>query len=381
MEFEKNYNLFINNYEESFFFEKNFLISSIIFKHNRINYNIKNNNYTVSIKNGYKENPFYKRNFIFIRFLKFFKDLQIFPIKLSFYIQKIKFISKKGEEKNDFSHTTVFEMNLKGEKLSFYFSYPSIFEMYKIKNMIEYFLIYKIKIINEIIKNIPLIFGNGCAGVLFHEIVSHPLEGDIFKNSYYRNKIGEKVSNENLTIYDDPTYSGLPIRRKIDDEGEICLKKILIEKGVLKNILCNNAYSKLFLFPAGNGRISMENPIPYPRGTNTILDSIRENNISFDKVYPNFIFIPFVKKASFFPPDKIRVIAGPAFLYLNKKIYGKINYLIIEENIKNLLSSIDFIGGKVENCITFGTCTKMRAKVFVGSASPVVSFLNINYRL
>ncbi|MEJ5167182.1 MAG: metallopeptidase TldD-related protein, partial [Thermoanaerobaculia bacterium] len=239
----------------------------------------------------------------------------------------------------------------------------------------------KLKILSEIPKNLPVIFGEGSGGVLFHEILSHPLEGDVFKNSCYKNKLGEKISKDFLTVYDDPTFKGLPVCRKFDDEGEVCLRKPLLEKGVLKNILCDNYYSKAYLFPPGNARICLENPIPLPRATNTLVQEVKENqNFSMD-IYPNFLFIPFIKKASFSPPDKISLLAGPVFYYLNRKLYGKILNLKIEGSIREFLSGIDFVGGKLKNCITFGTCLKDGGKLFVGAASPDLSFLNLRYRI
>lgn len=380
MEFEKNYVLLIKDYQESYFFYKNILIPSLSFKVYKIDYNLKNINYNVNITNKFKNNPFFSHKYFFYRFLKYFKNLKIFPVKLTFYLQKITYLSKKIE-KVDFTHTFLFEANFNNEKISFYYSFPSIYEILKTKILFNFFLNNKLKTINDIPKNLPLLFGMGCAGVLFHEIVSHPLEGDVFKDSFYRDKIGEKVAKENLTVFDDPLYDGLCLRRKFDDEGEDCFKKALIEKGILKSLLCNNIFSKIFLFPPGNARISLQNPIPYPRSYNTIVDGVKGNEISFNEIYPNFLYIPIIKKASFIPPDRVRVLAGPLFYYFNGKIYGKINSLFIEEKINKFLSNIDFIGEKIENCINFGTCTKDGGKVFTGASSPLLSFLNINYKI
>lgn len=380
MEFEKNYVLLIKDYQESYFFDKNILIPAFSFKAYEFSYNLKNNNYNIKIKNRFKNNPFFSHKYFFYRFLKYFKNLKICPLKLTFYLQKLTYLSKKIE-KVDFVQTTILETFVNNEKISFYYSFPSSYEIYKTKILLNFFLNDKLKILNDIPRNLPILFGMGCAGVLFHEIIAHPLEGDVFKDSFYRNKIGEKVAKEDLTVFDDPLYNGLCLRRKFDDEGEVCFKKVLIEKGIVKNLLCNNIFSKILLFPPGNGRISLQNPIPSPRSYNTIVDGVKENKISFNEIYPNFLYIPIIKKASFIPPDKVRVLTGPLFYYFNGKIYGKINSLLIEEKVSKFLSNIDFIGEKIENCMTFGTCTKDGGKVFTGSASPILSFINISYKL
>lgn len=378
MEIEKKYAILMQNFEENYSFngkkEENFLFRVL-----RLNYRIKNNNYNVEIQNKLESFPRHLHRFALLRFFRYFFYLNI-PVSISFFSQKITFASRKDEKKCDFSFTTLMEFGFK-EKISFYFCYPSISDIKRLKKILNLILDDKLKIVSEIPKNLPVIFGEGSGGVLFHEIISHPLEGDVFKNTYYKNKLGEKISRDFLTVYDDPTFKGLPICRKFDDEGENCSRKPLLEKGILKNILCNNYYSRIFLFPPGNARVCLDNPIPLPRATNTIVEANKKEDLSPLNLYPNFLFIPFIKKASFSPPDRIYLIAGPAYYYLNKKKYGKILNLKIEGNIGEFLSGIDFLGGKLKNCITFGTCLKDGGKLFVGAASPDVSFINLRYTL
>ncbi len=379
MEFEKKYSVIIESFEENYVFDK-FKKFSSSFRVLKINYKFKKNNFDIEIQNKFNENPFFYHKFLPLRVLKNFSDFNSFSTKLNFYIKKFSFISSKGEEKLDFTHTTVIEFKEK-EKYVFYFSFPSIEILKKIKNFLNNFILNNFKVINEVPKNLPLIFGEGSGGVLFHEIVSHPLEGDIFKECYYKNKIGERVSKEFLTVYDFPNYPDLPVSRNIDDEGEVCQKKPLIEKGILKNVLCNNFFSKQLLFPPGNGRMTEENPLPLPRATNTVVKGVLGNKIPFFEIYSNFLYIPFIKEAKFIPPNYVFVKTGPVFFYLNKKLKGKINSLSIEEKIEKFLSNVDFVGEKIENCLSFGTCTKNSGKLFVGAASPFVSFLNLSYRI
>lgn len=378
MEIERKYAILIENFEENYIFnersEKN-----ASFRVLKLNYLIKNNNFNVEVKSKVRNNPFFFHNFAALRFYKFFSGLKI-PFNLSFFLKKIVFFDKKFEKKWDFSQTTVLEF-FQDEKISFYFSFPETSDLKRVRNLLNYFLEEKLKILSDIPKNLPLIFGEGTGGVLFHEIVSHPLEADIFKISYYKDKIGEKVTKDFITIYDDPTARGFPVKRRFDDEGENCSKRILIEKGILKNILCTNFYSKTFLFPPGNGRFCMENPFPLPRATNIILEPVIKNNSPLYEIYPNFLFIPFIKKASFLPPDRVEIVAGPVFYYLNKKIYGKIKYLKISGNISDFLKGIDFVSCRARRCLTFGICSKDGGKLFAGALSPDISFINLSYKI
>jgi len=378
MEIEKNYSIMFENFNEIYKFDgiKRNLLSFRVLK---INYKLKKNLFNIEIHNEFKENHFFRYKFLSSKIFKIFSDLKM-PASIEFYQKKFSFFKGKDEKKWDFSLTTVLEIKEK-EKIYFYFSYPSLEILGKIKNFINSFILNDLKTANEIPKNLPIVFGEGSAGVLFHEAVSHPLEGDIFKECYYKNKIGERVSKEFLTVFDFPYYPKLPVLRKIDDEGEECQRKPLIEKGVLKNVLCNDFFSKELLFPPGNGWVAEENPIPLPRATNTVVDGIKGNNIKFNEIYSDFLYIPFIKDAKFFPPDFVFIKAGPVFFYFNKKLYKKIDYLTLEEKIENILSNVDFIGEKVERCLTFGTCIKNGGKLFVGAASPVVSFLNLSYKI
>jgi len=67
-------------------------------------------------------------------------------------------------------------------------------------------------------------------------------------------KVGEKVFNEKLTIYDDPLNDTYPGARTFDDEGVACVDFPLVENGVLKNFYYDLNYAqKLGAQPSGHG--------------------------------------------------------------------------------------------------------------------------------
>lgn len=57
-------------------------------------------------------------------------------------------------------------------------------------------------------------------------------------------KIGEKIFDEKITIYDDPLNDKMPNARSFDDEGTLCRYLPIIEKGRLKNFYYDLHYSK-----------------------------------------------------------------------------------------------------------------------------------------
>lgn len=73
------------------------------------------------------------------------------------------------------------------------------------------------------------------------------------KLSFLSDKLGKKIGNEHITIYDDGRIPGKLGTRPYDSEGVPTQKNKVIEKGVLKNFLCNTyAGKKLNLRSTGN---------------------------------------------------------------------------------------------------------------------------------
>jgi PmbA protein len=60
------------------------------------------------------------------------------------------------------------------------------------------------------------------------------------ERSAFKDKIGEKVASEIVTVWDDGLLDGGLSTSKFDGEGVPCQKTVVIEKGVLKNFLYDN---------------------------------------------------------------------------------------------------------------------------------------------
>src|SRR6476619_2935139 len=81
----------------------------------------------------------------------------------------------------------------------------------------------------------PVVLGNGWAGVLLHEAVGHGLEGDFNRKgtSAFSGRIGERVAAKGVTVFDDGTIPGRRGSLTIDDEGTPTGRTILIDDGIL----------------------------------------------------------------------------------------------------------------------------------------------------
>ena len=111
-------------------------------------------------------------------------------------------------------------------------------------------------------------------GTVIHEACGHGLEADIVEkdHSIYRDKIGEKVAHDSVTMIDDPTIPCLYGSYRYDDEGTPAKRNVLIENGVLKAYLTDILSSKASGLPlTGNGRRQSYRNIPVPRMSNTLL--------------------------------------------------------------------------------------------------------------
>jgi len=73
------------------------------------------------------------------------------------------------------------------------------------------------------------------------------------KTSFLQNKLGTKIADDRITIYDDGLIPGLLGTTPFDTEGIPAQKTIVVEQGILKNYLCNTyAARKLKLASTGN---------------------------------------------------------------------------------------------------------------------------------
>jgi PmbA protein len=101
------------------------------------------------------------------------------------------------------------------------------------------------------------------AAIVFEPRTARALLGDLFDAvnggaiyrhaSFLAGKLGEKIAAKSLTVIDDPTLPGLFGSQPFDDEGVVCRRTVVIEKGVLRSYLLNS-YSarKLGLKTTGN---------------------------------------------------------------------------------------------------------------------------------
>ena len=136
----------------------------------------------------------------------------------------------------------------------------------------------------------PVILKNRAAGVFFHEILGHRVEGHRQKDDdfgqTFTQKVGEQIVAPIITVYDDPTmthFKNIPLRGHYlyDDEGTPAQKAVLVENGILKGFLMGRSPIKNFPNSNGHGRKSYGRKVVSRMGVTVVK---AQNQISYDEL-------------------------------------------------------------------------------------------------
>ncbi len=220
----------------------------------------------------------------------------------------------------------------------------------------------------------PVVLSSDAGGTMIHEAIGHGLELDIVNDgmSVYKDKIGQKVASEKITIIDDGT---IPFKRgttNFDDEGTPTEKTILVENGILVNYMSDilNAM-KSNRKSTGNGRRESYRFRPIPRMTNTYIAPGDDNPEDIIKSVEKGIF---VKKMG---GGQVNTVTGDfvfeiseGYLIENGEIGDPIRDTTLIGNGPEILKIIDMVGNDLGFGI--GTCGKDGQGVPVSDAQPTL---------
>lgn len=153
----------------------------------------------------------------------------------------------------------------------------------------------------------PAILGGRAAGVFFHEILGHRLEGHRLKSvtdgQTFKAKLGEQILPKNFTLYFDPTireYKGLTLWGfyDYDNQGVKARRVNVIENGVLTGFIMSRQPMEGFLESNGHGRrqssssfgsvsrqsnlfVEVENPVSADELKEMLLQRVRDQGREF----------------------------------------------------------------------------------------------------
>lgn len=220
----------------------------------------------------------------------------------------------------------------------------------------------------------PVVIAGSAGGTLIHEAVGHALEADlIFEGmSFLKGKLGKKVASELITVVDDATLPGKRGSFAFDDEGSLAQRTVLIDRGILKNYLCDRLCAqRLSLKSTGNGRRESYEYRPIPRMTNTLLESGLDHPDDIIKSVKQGLLV--TKMGG----GQVDTLSGQfvfdaeeAFVIEKGTIGPPIKKVSLTSSAQNVLMNIDRVGTDLG--FASGTCGKNDQEVPVTDAIPTI---------
>ncbi len=226
-----------------------------------------------------------------------------------------------------------------------------------------------------------VVVGAGSGGVLLHEAVGHGLEGDFNRQgtSLYSGRIGERVANELVTIYDDGNLPGERGTVTVDDEGNPGEHKVLVERGVLRSYMHDHQNAHLMGGRStGNGRRQSFRVMPQPRMCNTYMP---DGESTYDEIVGS------VKRGIFatsFAGGQVEISKGDfvfmlaeGYLIEDGKLTAPIRGASLIGNGPDVMNRVIAVGNDGRLAGRYYTCGKGGQYVPVGVGMPTVKISSV----
>lgn len=215
-------------------------------------------------------------------------------------------------------------------------------------------------------------------GVFSHEAIGHACEADgvIAGESILKDRLGKQVGSELVNICDDPTYPGGWGSYRYDDEGVLALKRMLIEKGILKTYITNReAAAKLGIEANGGARAQDYSHPPIVRMSNTF---IVPGDWTFEEMLEDVNYGVYLlgSRGGQVDPAKgtFQFNAKEAFLIEKGEITKPLLDVSLSGLILETLYNIDAVGKDFS--LRTGTCGKGGQGVPAGTGGPHIRIRN-----
>lgn len=237
----------------------------------------------------------------------------------------------------------------------------------------------KLKSVDFIGGEYPVIIASGFGAVIFHEACGHGLEATSVapKLSIFSDLIGKKIASKKVTLIDDGTIEKVWGSNIIDDEGNSTEKTILIDKGILKNYLIDEFSSiKMNMKHNGCGRRQDYDFAPTSRMSNTYLAP------GTDKIEDMFNSIKlgiFCEKLS---GGTVNTSTGDfnfavdtAYLIENGKKTKLLNGITLIGNGKEILNNVEMVSDDL--VMADGYCGSKSGMIHVTTGQPTIKISKI----
>jgi TldD protein len=224
-----------------------------------------------------------------------------------------------------------------------------------------------------------VVMQNGWGGVLVHEAVGHPLEGDNIakKIGVFTGKLGQKVASDVFTMVDDGSLPNFRGTTNFDDEGTQMKRNVLIKDGVLMKYMTDILSAKqLKAERTGNGRRESFRYIPIPRMTNTFIEKGKGKPEDILSSTKSGLYVQSLSGGSVNPiSGMFNFTCREAYLIENGKKTAPVKGATLIGSSTDIIRNIDAVGDDLD--FGPGTCGKGQdAEVTAGQ--PTVRIRGIN---
>lgn len=219
-----------------------------------------------------------------------------------------------------------------------------------------------------------VVLSSEAGGTMIHEAIGHGLEADLAMEglSCYKGMLGQSIASPLINVVDDATLPHLRGTYAYDDEGTVSERTVLVENGILKNLLFDKFFAmKYGKSSTGNGRRESYRFKPIPRMSNTMILPGRDDPAQILSSVDDGILV--VKMGG----GQVDTVRGDFVFEISE------GYIIekgqVGEMIKNatmmgnglkILNEIDMVGNDLGYGI--GTCGKDDQGVPVADAQPTL---------
>lgn len=224
-----------------------------------------------------------------------------------------------------------------------------------------------------------VVMQNGWGGVLVHEAVGHPLEGDNIarETGVFVGKLGQEVANPKFTMVDDGTLPCFRGTTDHDDEGTPMKRNVLIQEGRLVKFMTDILSAKqLKMERTGNGRRESFRYMPIVRMTNTFIENGKDKPADILASTPSGIYVQSLSGGSVNPTDGVfNFTCREAYLIENGKKTVPVKGATLIGNCLDVIKGIDAVGDDLD--FGPGICGKGQAAE-VTAGQPTVRIRGIN---
>jgi TldD protein len=224
-----------------------------------------------------------------------------------------------------------------------------------------------------------VVMQNGWGGVLVHEAVGHPLEGDNIarETGVFVGKLGKPVANPKFTMVDDGTLPCFRGTTDYDDEGTPMKRNVLIQDGRLVRFMTDILSAKqLKMERTGNGRRESFRYMPIVRMTNTFIANGTDKPADILASTASGLYVQSLSGGSVNPTDGVfNFTCREAYLIENGKKTTPVKGATLIGNCLDVIQGIDAVGNDLD--FGPGICGKGQAAE-VTAGQPTVRIRGIN---